>query len=427
MNTDYQIIDRTDKAELTKFLTKEGQFLLPLLNSIVTAETAVDEVIDVVGRSAIEAILLLSAQERAGTKHQGKDTGDIRWYGKQTGVIPLSHRKIKVVKPRLRHKSKGEVTIPVYEAMLANSVLGQRLVGVLMRGISTRSYKEVLPEMAETVGVSKSSVSREFIEATEKQMTKFASRNFADKDILIIYIDGIIFGDYHVIASVGVDTQGFKHVLGLVEGATENAAVVKDLLEDMVARGIQPGRRRLFVLDGSKALRAAVTAVYGSDNPVQRCRTHKIANVMDHLPKDTKDQVKAVMKAAYRLDAGEGIKRLEQQARQLEAFHPSAAASLREGMEETFTVRRMGLPPMLARSLHTTNIIESPYAGVRMRTRRVCRWRDGTMVLRWATTALLTTEQHFRRIAGHAQLWTLKAYLDQSKEERELVINHKAG
>lgn len=427
MGTDYQIVDRTDKAELTKFLAKEGQFLLPLLDSILTAETAVDEVIDVVGRSAIEAILLLSAQEVAGVKHRGKRTGDIRWHGKQTGLIPLARQKVRVTKPRLRHKNKGEIAIPAYEAMLENSVLGQRLASLLMRGISTRSYKEVLPEMAETVGVSKSSVSREFMEATEKQMDKFAARNFADKDILIIYIDGIIFGDYHVIASIGVDTQGYKHVLGLVEGASENAAVVKDLLEDMVARGIQPGRRRLFVLDGSKALRAAITAVYGSDNPVQRCRTHKIANVMDHLPKDAKDQVRAVMKAAYRLDADEGIKRLEQQARQLEILHPSAAASLREGLEETFTVRRMGLPATLARSLQTTNIIESPYAGVRMRTRRVCRWRDGTMVLRWATTALLATEQHFRRIGGNAQLWTLQAYLDQSKEERELAQNKKAG
>jgi putative transposase len=427
MSTEYQIIERSDKAELTKFLAKQGQFLLPLLDSILTAETAVDEVIDVVGRSAIEAILMLSAQEIAGVKHQGRRTGDIRWYGKQSGVIPLARQKVKISRPRLRHKDKGEVPIPAYEAMLANSVLGQRLIALLMRGISTRSYQQVLPEMAETVGVSKSSVSREFIEATEKQMSKFAARNFADKDILVIYIDGIIFGDYHVIASVGVDSEGYKHVLGVVEGASENAVVVKDLLQDMIARGIKPGRRRLFVIDGSKALRSAINEVFGNDNLVQRCRTHKIANVMDHLPENTRDQVKAVIKAAYRLDADEGIKRIEQQARQLEILHPSAAASLREGLKETFTVQRMCLPPMLVRSLQTTNIIESPYAGVRMRTRRVCRWRDGTMVLRWATVALLATEQHFKRISGHAQLWMLKAYLEQPKEEMELAQNKKVG
>jgi putative transposase len=427
MSTEYQIIGRNDKAELTKFLAKQGQFLLPMLDSILTAEAAVDEVIDVVGRSAIEAILLLSAKEVAGDKHQGKRTNDIRWYGRQSGVIPLARQKVKISKPRLRHKAKGEIPIPAYESMLANSVLGQQLISLLMRGISTRSYKEVLPEMAETVGVSKSSISREFIEATEKQMSRFATRSFEGKDILVIYIDGIIFGDYHVIASIGVDAQGYKHVLGLVEGASENAGVIKTLLQDMVTRGIKPGRRRLFVLDGSKALRAAVNEVYGNDNPVQRCRTHKIGNVMDHLPENTRDQVKAVMKAAYRLDADEGIKRIEQQARQLEILYPSAAASLREGLEETFTVRRMCLPPMLLRSLQTTNIIESPYSGVRMRTRRVCRWQDGAMVLRWATTALLATEQHFRKISGHAQLWTLKAYLDQPIEETELAQNKKVG
>ncbi len=427
MNTDYKIIGRNDKTGLTKFLAKQGQFLLPLLDSILTAESAVDEVIDVVGRSAIEAILLLSAQEVAGIKHQGKHTGDIRWHGSQGGLVPLSRQKIRISKPRLRHKDKGEVSVPAYEALLANSVLGQRLVSLLMKGISTRSYQQVLPDMAETVGVSRSSVSREFIEHTEKQMKAFSQRNFSDKDILIIFIDGLVFDDFHVIASIGVDIQGYKHVLGVVQGASENAASVKDLLEDMVARGIKPGRRRLFVIDGSKALRAAIDAVYGSDNPIQRCRTHKIANVMDHLPRETKDQVKAVMKAAYRLDADEGIKRLEQQARQLEIMHPSAAASLREGLQETFTVRRMGMPAMLARSLQTTNIIESPYSGVRVRTRRVCRWRDGTMVLRWATTALLATEQHFRRISGHAQLWILQAYLDQPKEETELAQNQKVG
>jgi putative transposase len=427
MNTEYQIINSTDKAELTKFLAKQGQFLLPILDSILTAETAVDEVIDVVGRSAIEAILLMSAQEVGGLKHQGKHTGDIRWHGSQSGLIPLARQKIRISKPRLRHKNKGEVAIPAYEAMLSNSVLGQRLVSLLMKGISTRSYHELLPDMAETVGVSKSSVSREFIEATEKQMKAFSDRDFSDKDILIVFIDGIVFDDFHVIASVGVDIQGYKHVLAVSQGASENATVVKDVLEEMVARGIKPGRRRLFVIDGSKALRVAIDAVYGSDNPIQRCRTHKIANVMDHLPRETKDQVKAVMKAAYRLEPDEGIKRLEQQARQLEIMHPSGAASLREGLEETFTVRRLGLPAMLARSLQTTNIIESPYAGVRMRTRRVCRWRDGTMVLRWATTALLSTEQHFKRISGHAQLWILQSYLDQPKVETELAQNRKAG
>jgi transposase-like protein len=149
------------------------------------------------------------------------------------------------------------------------------------------------------------------------------------------------------------------------------------LLEDIIARGVKAGRRRLFVIDGSKALRNAIDAVFGKDNPVQRCRKHKIANVTEHLPKEMKKQVGCIMRATYRLDTDEGIKRLEQQARQLEILYPSAAASLREGLAETFTVNRMGIPSILSRSLHTTNIIESPNAGVRMRTGRVCNWQDG--------------------------------------------------
>ncbi|GAH46688.1 unnamed protein product, partial [marine sediment metagenome] len=406
-----------------------GQLLLPMLELIEQAEAAVDEVIDVVGRASIEAILLLSAQQVAGPQHKGKSTGDVRWHGKQNGVVTLAERKLRIDKPRLRRKGKGknlELQIPVYEAMQTNSRLGQRILSILMHGISTRSYKKVLPEIAETVSVSKSNVSREFIEASEQQMKEFAERRFDDKDILIIYIDGIRFGQFHVIAAVGVDSGGFKHVLGLTEGATENAAVVKDLLEDIVARGVDPSRKRLFVIDGSKALRNAVDTVFG-DNPVQRCRKHKLSNVMDHLPKELKDQVRNVMQAAWRLDPEEGKKRIRQQARQLEIKYPSAASSLLEGLDEMFTVNAMGLPKALRRCLCTTNIIESPHSGVRMRTRRVSNWNGGKMVLRWATAAFIETEKHFKRIGGYKQLWMLKSYLDDLEKDKALAEKRKAG
>ncbi|HUU18950.1 MAG TPA: IS256 family transposase [Sedimentisphaerales bacterium] len=429
MNKDYQIISKKNSRELATFLSKEGQLLLPMLELIEQAEAAVDEVIDVVGRASIEAILLLSAQQLAGHQHKGKSTGNIRWHGKQNGVVPLAERKLRIDKPRLRRKGKGknlEIQIPVYEAMQTNSRLGQRILSILMHGISTRSYKKVLPEMAETVGVSKSNVSREFIEASEQQMKEFAERRFDDKDILIIYIDGIRFGQFHVIAALGVDSEGLKHVLGLTEGATENAAVVKDLLEDIVARGIDPSRKRLFVIDGSKALRNAVDTVFGN-NPVQRCRKHKVSNVMDHLPKELKDQVKNVMQAAWRLDAEEGKKRIRQQAHQLEIKYPSAASSLLEGLDEMFTINVMGLPKALRRCLCTTNIIESPHSGVRMRTRRVSNWNGGRMVLRWATAAFLETEEHFQKISGYRQLWMLKSYLDDLEKDRDLAEKRKAG
>ena len=198
--------------------------------------------------------------------------------------------------------------------------------------------------------------------------------------------------------------------------------VVKGLLEDLVERGVSPERRRLFVIDGSKALRNAIDAVFGTGNPVQRCRNHKVENVMGHLPEDLKDQVKTVMKASYRLDAEEGIAKLKQQAKWLQSEHPSAAASLLEGLEETFTINRLGLPPRLRRCLATTNVIESPTAGVRLRTRRVTNWQDGGMVLRWAAAAYLETEKSFRRIIGYRDLWALKAVLDEDQERQEVMV-----
>jgi len=429
-DSDYQIVSKKDSKELAKFLSKQGQFLLPMLDLIEQAEAAVDQVIDVVGRSAIEAILLLSAQQVAGHQHKGKTDGDILWYGRQKGVVPLSERKLRVDKPRLRRKGKGkdlEIAIPAYQAMQTNTRLSQRILSILMHGISTRSYRRVLPEMAETVGISKSNVSREFIEASERQMKEFAGRRFDDKDILIIYIDGLVFAEHHVIGAVGVDSDGFKHVLGLVEGATENATVVKELLEDFVSRGIDPKRKKLFVIDGSKALRSAIDSVFGSKNPVQRCRKHKVSNVMEHLPEELKGQVKDVMKAAWRLGPEEGKKRIKQQARQLEIKYPSAANSLLEGLDEMFTVNEMGLPKDLRRCLCTTNIIESPHSGVRMRTRRVSNWQDGKMVLRWATAAFLETEKHFKRMGGYKQLWMLKSYLDELEKGQMLAEKRKVG
>jgi len=428
--TEYQIISRKDSKELAKFLAKEGQFLLPMLELIEQAQTAVDEVIDVVGRSAIEAILLLSAQQVGGPPHKGKNTGDILWYGRQKGVVPLAERKLRVDKPRLRRKGKGknlEIHIPAYQAMQSNTRLSQRILSILMHGISTRSYGKVLPAMAETVGVSKSNISREFIEASQQQIKEFAERRFDDKDILIIYIDGIRFAEHQVIAAVGVYSEGFKHMLDLINGATENATVVTELLEDIVSKGINPNRKRLFVIDGSKALRAAIDRVFGDKNPVQRCRKHKLGNVMDHLPEELKDQVKAVMKAAWRMESDEGKKRIRQQARQLEKLYPSAAASLLEGLDELFTVNTIGLPKALSRCLCTTNIIESPHSGVRMRTRRVCNWQDGQMVLRWATAAFLETEKHFQKIGGYKQLWMLKSYLDEIEKEKLIAEKRKVG
>ena len=416
----YQNANKTDSRKIAEFLSKDGQLLLPFLDLICSTEQAVDELIDVVGKGAIEAVLLLSAQQIAGPKQPGKAKGQIIWHGRQPGVVSLSERKLRLEKPRLRKKGSGsgkEVLIPAYEAMITNSRLGSRILEILMKGVSTRNYKPILPEMAETVGVSKSQISREFAAASEQQLKALSERRFDDREILAVYIDGIQFGDCHVIVAIGVDSGGSKHILGLREGCSENSQVATDLLNDLVDRGIRPDRLRLFVIDGSKALRCAINAVYGPENPVQRCRNHKIRNVLGYLPDDQKDQVKCAMQAAFLLDADKGIKKLKQLAKWLEQEYPSAASSLLEGLDEMFTINRLGLPKALRRCLGSTNVIESPNSGIRSRTRRVKNWQDHAMVVRWVAASLLDMEKRFKRIMGYQQLWMLAAKLKDLAED----------
>jgi transposase-like protein len=421
----YQIASVKDRARIVEFLSKEGQVLLPLVDLVEEARLAVDELVEVVGRATIEAVLVLSAQGLAGPKHRGKATGKIRWHGRQAGRVCMSDRKVRVDRPRLRRKGKGrgaEVEVPAYEAMVSNPGLGKRMLDVVLAGVSTRNYGRVIPEMAETVGVSRSAVSRELVEVSEEELRRLLDRRFDDADLIVMYIDGLRFGEHHLIVAVGVDAEGHKHVLGLADGATENAAVVRGLLEDLVERGVKPGRRRLFVIDGSKALRKAIDEVFGPHNPVQRCRRHKVKNVTDYLPKDLKGQMAAAMKAAYRLPFEEGLARMKKQAQWLEVEYPSAAASLLEGLEETFTVNRLGLSGLLRRSLSTTNIIENPNSVVRRATRRVSHWRNGKMVLRWAASAYLDAEKRFYRIMGYRDLWMLKSLLDDGRLEAKREV-----
>jgi len=207
-------------------------------------------------------------------------------------------------------------------------------------------------------------------------------------------------------------------VLGVTEGASENEVVVKSLLEELVERGIKPDRKRLYVIDGSKALRAGINAVYGNDNPVQRCRNHKLCNVTDKLTGETKDQALKTMRAAYKLAPEEGMSRLKKLAEWLDHERPDAAKSLREGMEETFTVNRLGLTKWLCRCLSTTNLIENPYSGVRRMSKRVTNWQNGAMALRWTASSLLAVEKKFKKIMGYQDLWMLKAILDEGKNEK---------
>jgi putative transposase len=414
----YQVINRNDRRALARWLTKHGQGLLPLVELVESTELALEELIDVSGRAAIEAVLELSAMQVAGEPQRGRRAGEIIWHGHQRGQVSLAERKVRVQRARLRRRGGGvgaEVAIPAYEALKRNHRAGARMLEILLRGVSTRNYAKVLPEMAESVGVSRSAVSREFVAASEDQLKVLCERRLDELEILIVYIDGIQFGEHHVMVALGVDPKGKKHLLGVREGATENAAVVSELLEDLVARGLSPRQRRLFVIDGSKALRAAITRVFGERVPIQRCRNHKLRNVRDHLPRHLQAQVASAMRASFRLAPEEGIAKLKQQASWLEREYPDAAGSLREGLEELFTINRLALSPSLCRALGSTNIIENPNSTARRKTDRVTYWRDGEMVKRWVAAAFLDAEKSFRRILGYRDLWMLKAILNENQ------------
>jgi transposase-like protein len=417
--TSYQISKKTDTRQLAQFLSSNSQVILPMVELVESAQIAVDQLLEHLGRATLEAVLLISASGVAGEAHQGKPGGSVVRHGSQSGIVPLSTRKVRVQKPRLRRKEGGhgaEMEVPAYAAMQRDRSLGPKVLDTLMRCVSTRNYQKILPDACEAVGVSKSSVSREFVQASEEAYKALCEKRFDELDLLVIYIDGMVFGERHILGAVGIDSEGYKHVLGVADGATENGAVVTSLLEALVERGIKPGVRRLFVIDGSKALRQAIEKVYGADNPVQRCRIHKVRNVTDHLPEEHKSYAKLVMRAAFQRDPADGTKRLKELAEQYEKTYPSAAASIREGLDEMFTVGRLGIPGSLSRCLVSTNVIESPNAGVRMRTRRVTRWQDGAMVLRWAAAAFLATEKQFRRVSGHQHLWMLEAALGRDKQ-----------
>lgn len=428
MKKPYQIVTRAAKEStsiIEQFCQANGQILLPLVSLIENASQEVSQVMHQIQMQTLETILTLSAEQLAGARSPGKARGEIRWHGSQAGKIKLADREVKIQRPRLRHKTEGEVKIPAYEKLRQDRGLQGHILGALMRGISTREYGEVLPAMAETVGVSRSAVSRQAIEASAEQLKALRERRWDTTEVLIIYIDGQRFGAHMILSAVGVCREGRKHILGIEAGATENAAAVKRLLTHLRDQGLPTDRKYLFVIDGGKALRAGIDEVFGTEQAVQRCRNHKLRNVLEELPPDQHGQTLNLMRAAWKVATPEeGEKRLEQMARFLERDHESAARSLREGMAEMFTLQRLKLPPSLYKCLATTNIIESPQGGVARRTGNVTRWRDQEMAERWVASAWLLTEKHFRKIDGHRDLWALATILGrevQSQTSKEKV------
>jgi transposase-like protein len=335
--------------------------------------------------------------------------------GHVASSLVLGGRRVAVNRPRVRSAAGHELKLPSWQEWSARDPLQQRAVEQMVLGVSTRRYArslEPLPEAITARGTSKSAVSERFVYGTERKLAELMSRELRALPLVALLIDGVHFAEHVVLAAVGVDERGTKHVLGLREGATENAAAVRALLGELVERGLDPERSLLVVIDGAKALHKAVVEVFGSHALIQRCREHKKRNVTEALPERLRATVRSTMTQAYATrDPRRARRLLDNLARRLEHQHPGAAASLREGLEETLTVMRLELPENLERVLSSTNLIENLFSRVREIGRRVRHWQSGTMVLRWTAAGVLEAERAFRKVTGYRAMPALVAAL----------------
>ena len=384
-------------------LMANPQAALPLLSMIGQAQLSIEDLLGRMSRQFVEQLLMMAAESVAGPKHPGRAAGEVRWHGCQGGLVNLGTSRLKITRPRLRGPV-GEVALPGYAELAGDGNLSRRIADVLACNVSTRKYARVMYRCADEMGISRSAVSRHFVRDSAQALAKLTSRDLSKTDLVAIYVDGIIVARHHIIAAIGVDPSGAKHMLGLAPGSSENARVVKDLLGSLAQRGVDLNIARLWVIDGSKALRSAIDQLCGEAAQVQRCRIHKIRNVTERLPKDIAAQTRWVMTQALKGDADAGIQKLKAHAQHLKAQHPDAAASLLEGLEELFTINRLGVTGELARCLATTNIIESPNSAVRRVSGRVTRYRDAQMAMRWVAAGFLEAEKAFRRLRGHDRI-----------------------
>lgn len=348
----------------------------------------------------------------AGPKHSKNPLRTANWWGSDLRPVYYDKQEVIIDRPRLRGKDKKEIPLATYEAFRDPRGMRESVLKNMILGISSRDYEEAVSGFLKGYGIKKSSVSRHFVKATAEQMRGFLERDLSGLDLIAIFIDGIEFKGHLLIVAMGLDRDGRKHILGLCQGASENAEVCKSLLEDMARRGLNTGKDYLFVLDGAKALRSATARMFGERALVQRCQQHKRRNVLKHLPEKHQNAIDARMSAAYKMtDYNEARKSLDLTVRYLENLNPDAASSLKEGFEETLTVHKLGITGLLRKSLATTNPLESCFSGVRTTTGRVKRWRGGDMAQRWAVAALLRAEKKFKRVKGYREIPKLAAIL----------------
>jgi transposase-like protein len=353
--------------------------------------------------------------QRCGSRYERVPARRVTRYGRQRGVVVIAGQKLPVQRPRIRYTQRcGEAELENYARLQSADAMPKSVLKRLVRGVSCRDYEGVVDMAREGFGVKKSSVSRSFVVASAAEVRQLAERRFDGERFPVIYIDGTPYAGETMIAALGITEDGRKRLLGVRQGATENAAVCTALLEDLCGRGLDTSSPTLLVLDGAKALHAAVKRVWGHNALIQRCQVHKKRNVQEHLPQKHWQELSRQLNAAYQeTDYDQALKGLKTTARWLERLNPDASASLREGMEETLTVVRLGVPELLRRTLATTNPIESAFSVAENVTGRVKRWRDGDMRQRWCTAGLLRAESKFRRVKGHRHVPQLLRALDR--------------
>jgi putative transposase len=381
-----------------------------------------------VGLGVLHELMEAEVDEVVGPKGRHHPDRTAVRHGHDRGEVTLGGRRVPVERPRARTADgEHEVGLGTYAHFAARDQLTDVMLERMLAGVSTRRYARTGEPVGSDIdqvsrSTSKSAVSREFVSRTREHLIDLMSRPLDDLRLAVVMLDGIELKGRCCVVALGIDTDGVKHPLGLWDGSTENATVATTLLANLVERGLDIEQGVLVVIDGAKALRKAVRDVFGVDTPVQRCVRHKERNVLDHLPEHARDTVRRRLRVAWALDDHDSaLERLRALADELARTDPGAAASLREGLEETFTVTRLGVHGSLKRTLASTNPCESMIETVRRISRNIKRWRNGDMCLRWTAAGMLEAETQFRRVIGHGELATLAVAI-----EREVAAKRNA-
>ena len=388
------------------------------------------------GVATLAGMMEEDASRLCGPRYGREEGRDGHRWGRTRGKVGFHGGKVEIERPRVRARAGGEMALPSWETAVSEDLLGKWAMNLMLINVSTRKFGRAvrLPEgdvpSPKGAGVSKSAVSRRFVALSAERMKEWMASDLSKLDLLIIQIDGVhIEEDLMLLAAVGIDGDGGKHPLGVIEGATENAAVAQALLDNLVGRGLDPKACRLFIIDGAKALTKAIRNTFGRNTPIQRCQVHKARNIVERLPKHLHAAVRKVLRQAWELDDAAKAERLIRNlARRLEHEAPGVSGSILEGIDEILTVTRLGLPAELRRSLACTNIIENMNGTIRRVCRNVKRWQDAKMALRWTAAGMVEATKGFRRLKAHKQLLILRSALAarQAKQEINPTLEQQA-